>query len=46
MYQNKELQVSYNEITTFHKINVPQIPNWETLYTLGNGTTLVSLMVL
>lgn len=46
MYQNKELQASYNDITIFHTINVPPVANWETLFTLSDGTTVVSLMVL
>ncbi|OCB78852.1 AAA family ATPase [Flavobacterium crassostreae] len=46
MHQNKELEASYNDITTFHAINVPLIANWETLFTLSDGTTLVNLMVL
>lgn len=45
-YPNSELAVSYNGISTYKDVNVPVIPNWETLFTKADGTALDTLMLL
>lgn len=43
---NKDLAISYSDISGFASIAVPVIPNWETLFTKADGTALDTLMVL
>ncbi len=45
-HSNKDIAVSYNDISGFATIAVPTIPNWETLFTKADGTALDTLMVL
>lgn len=45
-HSNKDIAVSYNDISGFATIAVPTIPNWETLFTKADGTALNTLMVL
>jgi len=45
-HPNKDIAVSYNDISSFASIAVPVIPNWEALFTKIDGTALNALMVL
>jgi len=45
-FQNIDLATSYNSIATHPSVNVPVIPNWETLIAKADGTILNTLMVL
>lgn len=46
MHSNKDIAISYNDITLFPIINVPVVPDWERLYSKADGTLLNSLMVI
>lgn len=46
MHNNKEIAISYTDITLFPTINVPVVPDWERLYSKADGTLLDSLMVI
>lgn len=45
-HSNKDLAVSYSDISGFATIAVPAIPNWETLFSKADGVALNTLMVL
>lgn len=45
-HPNKDISVSYSDISGFASIAVPVIPNWETLFSKSDGTVLNTLMVL
>ncbi|MNL04354.1 hypothetical protein D3C87_1249220 [compost metagenome] len=44
-HSNKDIAISYSDISGFASIAVPVIPNWETLFTKSDGTILSTLMV-
>ena len=43
--QNKELFDSYTAITTHKTVSIPVVPNWQSLISIEDGTTLDALMV-
>jgi hypothetical protein len=45
-FPNLDISISYNQITTRPDVNIPVIPNWETLFSKEDGTALTALMVL
>ena len=45
-HSNKDIAVSYTDISGFATIAVPVIPNWETLFSKADGTLLPTLMIL
>lgn len=45
-FQNLDIAVSYNNISTHGSINIPLIADWEKLFTKADGTALNTLMVI
>jgi ABC-type lipoprotein export system ATPase subunit len=45
-FQNSEIAISYNNITTNAAVNVPVIADWEKLLSKADGTKLNTLMVI